>query len=239
MLKRLVLWKQIRDYVAIVEPWQLAEVKPVLEDYIAKNISLHDCVEWLLYADAYLMEHVVLAIIKRFLNPLFMEISRSEEFRSLSLSNLISLISHKEMIHSVVVLEGCIRWIQEDESSRKHDVSALLSHIRFNGYNPAYVKRMLKTYSDSLITDQATKAHIQEMIASSFILIGAHESRPTKRRKAFSVNLASHTVTEVGTCPEQLFRSCHPRACCNIDASIFCGPERESTSPSESDCLIL
>ena len=117
-------------------------------------------------ARLYRMEHVVLTIIKRFLDTQFMEISRTKEFQSLSLSELISLISHKEMIHSVPVLKGCVRWIQEDESSRKHDVSALLSHIRFSECNPAYVKRMLKTYSDSLITDQATQTHIQEMIAS-------------------------------------------------------------------------
>ena len=85
-------WEQIKDYVDIVELWQLAELKPVLEAYIAKNVSLQDCVEWFILADAYHMEYGMLRITEEFINTHFLEISRSKEFLSLSLSNLISLI---------------------------------------------------------------------------------------------------------------------------------------------------
>ena len=232
-------WKQIRNYLDVVELWQLTQVKHVLEAYIAENILLRDCIEWFLYADAYHMEHVVLTITKRFLNTQFMEISRTKDFQSLSLSELISLISNKEVIHSVPVLEGCIRWIQEDESSRKHDVSMLLSHIRFNECNPAYVKHMLKTYRDSLITDQATQAHIQEVIAASFILIGAQGCGRNfigYSSKVFCVNISSHTVREIGNCPECFYRIQH-HLCCNTDSGIFYCPG-SSNSPT-SECRLL
>ena len=215
-------WKEIRDYVDIVELWQLTEAKPILEDYIAKNISEQDCIEWFLYADAYHMENVVLKIIETFINTLcFRQISRSEDFRSLSLSDLISLISHKEVIHRASILNGCIRWIQEDESSRKPYFSILLSHIRLTECYPGYLKHMLITYSDSLITDKATQAQIQEMIASSIILIGPIEKdRWWHVRKVFCVNMAHHTVIQIDKCLEWLF-SGHANLCCNTDSGIL------------------
>ena len=166
-------WTQIRDYVDIVELWQLAQVKPVLEAYIGENIVLPDCFEWFMFANVYQMEFVVLKIIKRFVNTHFLEVSRSKEFLSLSLSTLISLISHKDVIHQEAILEGCIRWIQADESSRKQDFSVLLNTIRLHEFNPVYLKHMLTTYSDSFFADQASRTKVQDVIASSVILIGA------------------------------------------------------------------
>ena len=186
-------WEQIRDYVDIIELWQLAQLKPILEAYIAKNIVLQDCIDWFIYADTYHMEHVILRITE-LINANFTDFSRSRQFKSLSLSTLIPLISHKNILHKVAVLEGCIGWVQAKKSSRQQEFSTLLSHIRCNECNPAYLKRMLHTYSDSLAADQATKAKIQEAIASSFILIG-RSNTPTK---VFYVNLDSNTVSEIG-----------------------------------------
>ena len=103
-------WAQIKDYVDIVELWQLAQVKPVLEAYIAKNIVLENCIEWFVFADTYHMKRIVLKTIKEFVSPMFMTILRSKEFHSLSLYNLISLILHEDMMHHTAILEGCVRW---------------------------------------------------------------------------------------------------------------------------------
>ena len=51
-------------------------------------------------------------------------------------------------------------------------ITVLLSTIRFNECNPAYLKQMLNTGNNSFFTDQAIRAKIQEVIASSTILVG-------------------------------------------------------------------
>ena len=84
-------WEQIKDYVDIVELWQLARVKLVLEAYITDNISSKNCIEWFFYADSYNMEHLMLRVVDT-INKEIVKISRSEEFLSLSLSNLVSVI---------------------------------------------------------------------------------------------------------------------------------------------------
>ena len=51
-------WNHIKDYVDVVELWQTAEVKDILEDYIAENITPHNCTDWIDYADTYHMEYL-------------------------------------------------------------------------------------------------------------------------------------------------------------------------------------
>ena len=229
-------WKQIKDYVDIVELWQLTQVKPELEAYIAKDVVLQNCIDWFIFADTYHMEHVVLRITE-LINAHFTQISSSKEFKSLSLSVLISFLSHKNITHNITILEGCIRWVQTDEPSRKHDFSVLLSHIRFNECNPAYLKRMLNTYNDSLITDQAIQAQIQEAITSSFILIGGYDEYTRKDRKVYYVNLTSHTMSEIGKYPDEL--TWYECARCVTDSGIFYGGGRRGHADVTSECVLL
>ena len=182
-------WEEIKVYVDIVELWQITQVKPVLEAYIARNIPPQDCMDWLNFADTYHMEQVTLRIAE-LVNTHFTEISRGKGFQSVSLSDLIRFLSNKKIAHSSAILQLCIGWLRADEPSRKHDGSVILSHIRFNECNPAYLKHILKTYGDELITDQATQARIQEAITTSFILI-------VEQQYIFFINLASKTVYKI------------------------------------------
>ena len=94
------------------------------------------------------------------INKEVVKISRSEEFLSLSLSNLVSLISQKGLIHSASLLESCIQWDLADESSHKNEFSSLLCHIHFAECNIVYLKQMLNIYSNTLITDSAMQEKI-------------------------------------------------------------------------------
>ena len=85
---------------------------------------------------------------------------------------------------------------------------------------------MLNTYSDLLFADQATVAKVQEAIASSIIFIGAQgqDRFGYTRRNVFCVNLAIHTVTKIGKCPDDL---AWPHACCITDSGIFYGDDEQ------------
>ena len=216
-------WEHIKDYVDIVELWQLLEVKGMLETYIGENISPDNCIGILfMYADAYHMEHVKQKIID-LMNSQFSKISECKEFTSLSLSNLISLITYKGITHNNALLEGCIRWALIDECSRKHELDILINHICLPKCNPAYLKHILNTYGETLLTDQATQTKINEVISSSIILISRMHRYLDRTKMVFSVNITAHTVSQIGTSPyiNQLPESDIAHGFTN--SGIFCG----------------
>ena len=57
-------------------------------------------------------------------------------------------------------------------------------------------------------------------------------------RTVFCVNMASHTVTEIGKRPGWLYRI-HRHLCCNTDSSIFCGPDSSPVSCGRSECRLF
>ena len=64
-------WNHIKDYVDIVELWQIAEVKDILEDYIAENVTPHNSswTDWFHHADTYHMEHLQEEMLTDLLSP--------------------------------------------------------------------------------------------------------------------------------------------------------------------------
>ena len=217
--KTCIEWEDIKDYVNIVELWQLPQVKAMLEPYIRENISPDNCIDWFVYADAYHMEHVKQKT-SDLMNSKFSEISKCKEFMSLSLSNLISLITYKSITHNTTLLKGCIRWALVDESSRKHEFGILISHICLPKCNPAYLKHILSTYRKTLLTDQATRTKINEVISSSFILVTREYHFTNGTRKVFSVNMTTCTVSEIGTYPDKF--AWDNFAYCFTNSGIFC-----------------
>ena len=218
-----IQWKHIKDYVDIVELWQLAQVKPVLEAYIADNILPKDYVEWFLYADSYHMEHLLLRIADM-INEQALKLSKDEAFLSLSLSNLVSLISQKGLVHNASLLESCIQWALADESSRKHEFSMLLCHFRLAECNPAYLKQMLNTYKKTLITDFVTQQEIIHLITSSFYVVDIQrlDKNNGKLARIFHFNPTSHTLINIGTVHSRVPWPDLSGGTCMTELGIFC-----------------
>ena len=218
--KTSIEWKDIKDYVDIVEQWQLAGVKPVLEAYIADNILPKDCVKWFFYADSYSMEHLMLRIADM-INEQALNISKDEAFLSLSLSNLVSLVSQKGLVHNASLLKSCINWALADESLHKHEFSTLLCHFRLAECNPACLKEMLNTYSETLITDLAVQQEIINAITSSFYL--GDNKNYGKSQRIFHFNPTSQTLINIGTVHDRLpwYVELYQGKCIT-DLGIFC-----------------
>ena len=222
--KTCIEWKDIKDYVDIVELWQLIRVKPVLEAYIADNILPKDCVEWFLYANSYHMEYLLLRIAYM-INEQAGNISKDKAFLSLSLSNLGSLLSQEGLVHNASLLESCIQWVLADESSRKHKFSTLLCRFRLAECNPAYLKQMLNTYSGTLITDLMMQQEIIAAITSSFYFVDNHEDLDGRLQplRIFHFNPTSRTLMNIGTLHDTLpWQKELYSGKCMTDSGIFC-----------------
>ena len=216
-------WLHIKDYVDIVEIWQLTEVKALLEIYIADNISLNDCIDWFIYADAYHMEHVLQRARKKIIAQ-FALLSRSKAFESLRFSDLNVLIHtlHNDVTQTAL-LQCFVHWTLADESSRKHEFSHLLGHLQLTKCNPAYLKHVLYTCGTTVTIDQTIRAEVEKVIVHSLIFVTISTGDAWK---LFTVSLARQTCnyysgTKIGEIPE--VAPYHP-LCYVTDAGtkVFC-----------------
>ena len=51
-------WDDVEDYLDIVESWQITELKDKLENYVARNIDVDNCISWSFTAQRYCMKKV-------------------------------------------------------------------------------------------------------------------------------------------------------------------------------------
>ena len=216
-------WKHVKDYLDIVELWQLTRVKHLLEIFLTHTveISFLNCIEWFYYADVYHMENVLLRT-KELINSQAVDVSRTEDFEPLSQSQLISVVSHKDIKHTAVLIRCCIKHTLVNKSSQE-DFCVLMRHIRFKECNPAYLKHILDAYSTTLLTDQVIRAEIEEITASSFIVITGSDHISITKRDVLAVNLRSHTILEIGTLDELGY--CAPAGATEFDI-FYCSSLR-------------
>ena len=92
-------WQRIEDFVHIIELWQLDSMKLVLEEYIAKNMSPHDCMHWFFCADTYHMACLQKKASEMIISH-FEEISKRKDFSSLSLRDL-------RVLYNAIGKSGC------------------------------------------------------------------------------------------------------------------------------------
>ena len=241
-------WKHVTDYLDIVELWQLIQVKAVLEVYITENITPHNCIKWFFYADRYSME-LVIQTTKNLIQSNFPEVSRNEDFLSLSLSNLISLISRNDIPHTTILLQDCIEWAQANGyAQRTQELCFLISYIDFSKCNPAILKHLL----EQVITDQYIRSQLQDVISSSIIIIGYctysllrkdlprvrgyYPYYPEVGKMILAINLTSHIVADIRKQPDEL--SDYFPACRTSDSRIFYRSGSKCALLDVGDCSV-
>ena len=118
---------------------------------------------------------------------------------------------------------GEISTTEDYTSLSLEQLHVLFDSICRTEHNPAFLKFMRNTLGTIATTEQTTKQEIQQLIetsfASSFFLIG--HCKGETNMKIFSVNLTSHTVSEIGTVPERQHVLLSCLACYVTDSHIF------------------
>ncbi|XP_078585560.1 kelch repeat and BTB domain-containing protein 2-like isoform X2 [Branchiostoma floridae x Branchiostoma japonicum] len=112
---------------------QLDYVRHTCSSYIAMNVEGSTCVDLYKFADVYSVDIVRKACLQAIAGH-FIEFSCSEEFCSLSVNQLLEIISHDELgiTEETAVWEAVVRWVEHSREDRLHRLPSILPHIRFN-----------------------------------------------------------------------------------------------------------
>ncbi|XP_035687985.1 kelch repeat and BTB domain-containing protein 2-like [Branchiostoma floridae] len=111
---------------------QLDYVRDSCSSYMAMSVERSTCVDLYKFADVFSVENVRKAC-QKWIARHFTEVA-SSEFCSLSVNNLIEIISHDELDvkEETTVWKAVVRWVQHRRKDRMHHLPTILSHIRFN-----------------------------------------------------------------------------------------------------------
>ncbi|XP_078597468.1 kelch repeat and BTB domain-containing protein 2-like [Branchiostoma floridae x Branchiostoma japonicum] len=112
---------------------QLDYVRDTCSNYMVFNVDNSTCVDLYRFAEFFSIEVVkncgLLCIC-----VIFSEVSHTEEFYSLSVNQLIEIISkvNLNVKQETTVWEAVVRWVQHSREDRLHHLPSILPHIRFN-----------------------------------------------------------------------------------------------------------
>ncbi|XP_035676017.1 kelch repeat and BTB domain-containing protein 2-like [Branchiostoma floridae] len=112
---------------------QLEYVRDTCSSYMAMNVEHSTCVDLYNFADVFSVDFVLRRCVE-WIDINFAEFSFREEFCSLSVNQLIEIISHDELCvtEETTVWEAVVRWVQHSREDRLHHLPTILPHIRFN-----------------------------------------------------------------------------------------------------------
>ncbi|XP_035676101.1 kelch repeat and BTB domain-containing protein 8-like [Branchiostoma floridae] len=113
---------------------QLDYVRDTCSSYITMNVERSNYLDLYKFADVFSID-IVLKHCLLWIARFFTEFFCSEEFCSLSVNNLIEIISHDELDvkEETTVWEAVVRWVQHSRQDRGvlHHLPSILPHIRF------------------------------------------------------------------------------------------------------------
>ncbi|XP_066272324.1 kelch repeat and BTB domain-containing protein 8-like isoform X3 [Branchiostoma lanceolatum] len=114
---------------------QLDYVRDTCSSYMVENVKVEssNCVDLYKFADVFSVD-TVLNRCQQWIIKHFTEVASSEEFCSLSVNQLIEIVSHDQLDvkEETTVWEAVVRWVQHSREDRQHHLPSILPHIRFN-----------------------------------------------------------------------------------------------------------
>ncbi|XP_066302920.1 kelch repeat and BTB domain-containing protein 2-like [Branchiostoma lanceolatum] len=114
---------------------QLDYVRDTCSSYMVENVGVEssNCVDLYKFAGVFSVD-IVLKRCQQWIYHNFAEVASSEEFCSLSVNQLIDIISYDELHikKETIVWEAVVRWVKHSREDRLHHLPIILPHIRFN-----------------------------------------------------------------------------------------------------------
>ncbi|XP_078585911.1 kelch repeat and BTB domain-containing protein 2-like [Branchiostoma floridae x Branchiostoma japonicum] len=112
---------------------QLDYVRDTCSSYMAMNVERSHYMDLYKFADVFSV-NVVRKACLQMIRRNFVEAASSDEFYSLSINQLMEIISHDDLgvKEETTVLEAVMRWVQHNREDRLHHLPSILPHIRFN-----------------------------------------------------------------------------------------------------------
>ena len=225
-------WDDIKDFLDAVEILCLNELKNKIDEHISSHLHPETCLEWYYLADRYRIKNTM-TNAKKILTTHFIEVGKSDGFAALTLAEVIELLSLTEVSSGSAddVLSVSINWILADEDSRKNHLSDLLARIDVTKCSPGYLKHVLDTYTNRLITDLTVYAKINKVVTASitpfdvgtaqaqkqaaettrqskseYVMLGGQMKNGIQFKKIFQIDFEKKKCDEIGVLPTVLQR---------------------------------
>ena len=152
---------QMQYAVEVCTMLQLNELKDKLTTYIKKHITVENCIGWWRFADLYSLQDVGRKARELMMTRLEV-MSACDEFKALSLAELLDYIIKAEDIHlhnRDTILMASLEWFNFDPAPRTADMLNMLKQVRLEECTSAAIKVLAGQYKH-LITLRCQELYI-------------------------------------------------------------------------------
>ena len=145
-------WENIEQIIELCDFLQLTELKEECGSFVCSKITPANCIRWLQISEQFNMADVN-AASKSVLAIKFVEVGCSEDFKLLSLEQIIDVIKIEDIpISQDRRLEAVIGWIRCDQLQRRGNFENILTHINLHQCSPSYLKHLLSDAEDLIVS---------------------------------------------------------------------------------------
>ena len=227
-------WDDVVDYLDIVESWQITELKDKLEDYVARNFDVDNCINWSFIAERYCMKKVQ-GRIDESMSSNFASVTASSDFLSLDFSALKELLT-EDMVMNVSCddkLCACINWILGNEADRKNHYKDLLDRTGLLRCSHGFIELVVRSYLKTLSEDdcQSAEPYTFKLLAWTYvpevnkgktmIALGDKPNKHLPNKNVLQLDFEKETIKEIGSLPDIFVRSYPAR--CSTPYGMFSG----------------
>ena len=249
----IIEWKDIRDFMDIVECWQIFELKDKLEDYVGSNINTDDCITWSVLAQRYQMKKVQ-ARTNDFITSNFATVSASSEFLSLDASALKDLLTINIIMNTSCndKLQACINWILVKEADRKNYFEDLLEHTRLIRCSHGFIQLVVRSYM-STVSDEDSRSvkpytSLLPILAfwidvpardkrQTMIVLGDKTKKHLQNKNILQCDFDKATINVIGSLPDAFVGSFPAR--CSTPYGMFSGGGGSHKYEGSVTCALL
>lgn len=243
-------WNNVKEYLEVVEHFQLQEVKRRFDEFIAGNLKPNNCIGFYYYSDLFLLKDTNKKSQQMMLTA-FQEVTSGTEFKQLTYAELVDYIQGKIDVQSNdAILKACIDWILFDIDERCSHFSDVLDHVRLENCSVDYLKHILNTYRKSLISDIEIYVRVNEVLLSNLstsaqspderkskvIILGGKTSDTWPSNKCWEIDITSGETKELATLPASAVKY-YPAVCLTHVGILSAGGGTENQeSSATTDC---
>lgn len=165
---------------------QLDDVHEACCKFLFAQLSPNNCFETRAFADLHTCTDL-LAKTNKYIEREFEEVVKSEEYLSLTSTQVVQLISRDRINVSSeeIVFECVMAWVKEDLENRRDDLPTLMQHVRLPQLSQSYlidrVDEELLMTSDPICHDlvkNAFKYHVLEALGRSTLKYQSSRTAP-------------------------------------------------------------
>ena len=162
--------QQMKDAMEVCEFLHVKELKSPFMKYILQQISVDNCVEWYIFGDKFALKECR-AVAKSIMCTQFVNATKVDEFKCLSMAELIVCIKHEDIAlpNRNAVLRACMKWVQHDHHARQDTLPHVLRHVLLEKCSLNCLKDVFIEFKELL-----TSAELRSLFTDAQLYVSNH-----------------------------------------------------------------